>query len=81
MESMADEHLVRQYVESGELRPFDTLVRRHIGKVRAMTAQLSLVVCESLRSAIDCTLLGWWDIVVEGCKSANVLRNSGIPSS
>ena len=36
MESLADEHLVRQYVESGELRLFDTLVRRHIGKVRAM---------------------------------------------
>ena len=36
MESVADEHLVRQFVESGELRLFDTLVRRHIGKVRAM---------------------------------------------
>jgi RNA polymerase sigma-70 factor (ECF subfamily) len=36
MESAADEHLVRQYVESGELRLFDTLVRRHIAKVRAM---------------------------------------------
>jgi RNA polymerase sigma factor (sigma-70 family) len=36
MESLADEHLVRRYVESGELRLFDTLVRRHIAKVRAM---------------------------------------------
>lgn len=36
METMADEDLVRQYVEAGELRCFDTLVRRHIGKVRAM---------------------------------------------
>ena len=36
MENLADEHLVREYVESGELRHFDTLVRRHIPKVRAM---------------------------------------------
>ncbi|MEI6150177.1 MAG: hypothetical protein WCS01_13840 [bacterium] len=42
MENAADEQLVRQYVEAGELRPFDVLVRRHIGKVRAMIYPMAL---------------------------------------
>ena len=36
MDSVTDEHLLGKYAESGELRYFDLLVRRHIGKVRAM---------------------------------------------
>lgn len=42
METVADEKLVRQYIESGELRHFDVLVRRHIGKVRAMISYMVL---------------------------------------
>ena len=42
MEKAADEDLVRQYVESGELRHVDTLVRRHITKVRAMLYSMVL---------------------------------------
>ena len=36
MDNVADEQLIEKYVESGELRYFDTLTRRHVGKVRAM---------------------------------------------
>jgi hypothetical protein len=33
---LADEQLVKQYVESGEMRHFDELVNRYVRKVRAM---------------------------------------------
>ena len=36
MNVLADEQLVRQYVESGEMRHFDELVSRYVRKVRAM---------------------------------------------
>jgi len=36
MDDIADEHLLEKYADSGELRYFDALIRRHIGKVRAM---------------------------------------------
>lgn len=36
MDTVADEQLLQKYTESGELRYFDALVRRHVGKVRAM---------------------------------------------
>jgi RNA polymerase sigma-70 factor (ECF subfamily) len=36
MDTIADEQLLDKYVESGELRYFDALTRRHVGKVRAM---------------------------------------------
>jgi len=36
MEEISDEQLVDEFMESGELRHFDALVRRHIGRVRAM---------------------------------------------
>lgn len=36
MDQLPDEHLLERYAESGELRFFDALTRRHIGKVRAM---------------------------------------------
>lgn len=36
MDNIVDEQLVDRYAESGELRYFDALTRRHLGKVRAM---------------------------------------------
>ena len=36
MGSMTDEQLVEQFQRTGELQWFDSLVQRHIGKVRAM---------------------------------------------
>ena len=36
MDTLLDEQLLERYAESGELRFFDALTRRHIGKVRAM---------------------------------------------
>lgn len=36
MNDMADEQLAAMFTESGEMRYFDELVRRHAGKVRAM---------------------------------------------
>jgi RNA polymerase sigma-70 factor (ECF subfamily) len=36
MTILADEQLVKQYVESGEMRHFDELVNRYVRKVRAM---------------------------------------------
>ena len=36
MDDVADAHLLEKYTESGELRYFDALTRRHVGKVRAM---------------------------------------------
>ena len=36
MDNLADEYLLEQYAESGEMRYFDALIRRYIGKVRAM---------------------------------------------
>lgn len=35
MDTIADEQLLQKYTESGELRYFDALVRRHVGKGRA----------------------------------------------
>lgn len=36
MDNVGDEQLLEKYKESGELRYFDALTRRHIGKVRSM---------------------------------------------
>ena len=36
MDNVGDEQLLEKYEESGELRYFDALTRRHIGKVRSM---------------------------------------------
>ncbi|MEI7879897.1 MAG: sigma factor [bacterium] len=36
MDDIADEQLLDKYAELGELRYFDALTRRHVGKVRAM---------------------------------------------
>ncbi|MEI6166266.1 MAG: RNA polymerase sigma factor [bacterium] len=36
MDDIADEQLLEKYVKSGELRYFDALTRRYVGKVRAM---------------------------------------------
>ncbi len=36
MDEMKDEQLAANFTQSGEMRHFDDLVRRHIGKVRAM---------------------------------------------
>ena len=63
MENIKDEHLVRQYVASGELRHFDTLVRRHIGRVRAMIYAMVLndADADELTQEVFCRALGGID--------------------
>ena len=60
MDNAADEYLVRQYVEWGELQPFDTLVRRHIGKVRAMIYPMVLndADADDLTQEVFCRVIG-----------------------
>jgi RNA polymerase sigma-70 factor (ECF subfamily) len=60
MENVVDEQLVRQYVQSGELRHFDTLVRRHIAKVRAMIYPMVLndADADELTQEVFCRVIG-----------------------
>lgn len=42
MGHQGDEELVQEYQRTGDMRPFDELVRRHVGKVRAMVYPMFL---------------------------------------